>query len=69
MSTYEIKIDQGRCLGYGTCVSIVPDLIVLPAESPVAVVVAEQVGEDRLEDVQEAIRNCAARAISVHKLD
>ena len=69
MSTYEVRIDQGRCLGYGTCIGIAPDVFVLPAESPVAVVIAEKVGEDRLEDVQEAVRNCAARAISVHAVD
>ena len=69
MTTYEVRVDQGRCLGYASCVGIAPDIFLLPPESPVAVVIAENVGDDRLEDVQEAVRNCAARAISVHPIN
>ena len=69
MSTSEVRIDTSRCLGYGTCIGIAPDVFALPAESPTAVVIKEHVGDDRLEDVKEAVRNCAARAISVHAVD
>lgn len=66
MSTYEVSVDSNRCLGYATCIGIAPDVFTLPKDSPVAVVITQTVGEDRVEDIQEAIRNCAARAISMH---
>lgn len=61
----KVLLDQGKCRAYGLCVTVHPEVFVLPPGSPVAVVTREVVDADDLEDVQEAARVCPAQAITV----
>lgn len=64
-----IKLDPGRCLAYGTCVSIHPEVFALPKGARVAVVQRDVADASELEDLEEAVRSCPARAISIGTVD
>ncbi|KAE8765733.1 ferredoxin [Georgenia thermotolerans] len=62
-----VHLDTSRCRAYGICVGILPDVFDLPKGSPVAVLrLAVADGED-LEDLEEAVFNCPAQAISLSR--
>lgn len=63
----EIRVDQGKCLAYGTCVGLAPDHLDLPARAKVVLVLKRTIADDEIEDVEEAVRNCPARALSMHQ--
>lgn len=63
MQTTSVNVNTGRCLAYGTCVSILPEVFDLPKGSKTAVLLQDSVGEDLREDLVEAVRSCPARAI------
>ncbi|MEU0312108.1 ferredoxin [Nocardioides sp. NPDC006273] len=58
-----VELDQGRCRGYGICVSILPDVFDLPADSKVAVLLRDEVDADDVDDLEESVRACPAQAI------
>lgn len=58
-----VEVDQGRCRGYGICVSILPDVFDLPAGARTAVLLRHDVGADDVEDLEESVRACPAQAI------
>ncbi len=60
-----VVIDPTRCTGYGICVGIHPEVFLVPEGSPVAVVIQDVVGDDDLEDVQEAVRACPSQALTL----
>lgn len=60
-----VAVDPGRCMAYGLCVGIHPDVFALPQGSPAAVVTREVLLPDDLEDVEEAIRACPAQALTL----
>jgi ferredoxin len=60
-----IQLDTGRCLAYGTCVSIHPEVFALPKGARVAVLQREVADASELDDLEEAVRSCPARAISI----
>jgi ferredoxin len=59
-----VALDTTRCKSYGVCVSILPDVFDTPASSPSAVLLTDAVGEEDRDDLEEAVRNCPAQAIS-----
>jgi ferredoxin len=65
----EVRVDAGKCLAYGTCVGLAPDHFDLPARAKIVVVVKRTVADDEREDVEEAVRNCPARALSLHQAE
>jgi ferredoxin len=61
----EIHVDAGKCLAYGNCVGLAPDHFDLPAGASVVVVLKRTIAEDETEDLDEAVRSCPARALSI----
>ena len=61
----EICVDGGKCLAYGNCVSIAPDFLDLPAKAKTVIVLKREVGEDEIEELEEAVRSCPVRALSI----
>lgn len=61
----EIHVDTGKCLAYGNCVSIAPDLFDLPSGAKVVVVLKRIAAPGELEELAEAVRNCPVRALSI----
>lgn len=61
----EIHVDASKCLAYGNCVGLAPDHLDLPAGANVVVVLKRSIAADETEDVDEAVRSCPARALSV----
>lgn len=58
----EVKVDPGKCLGYGICVGL-PEVFDMPAGSSAAVVNARYFDESLLAEIEEAAQNCPAAAI------
>ena len=65
----EIHVDPGKCLAYGTCVGLAPDHFDLPPRAKVAVVLKRTIADDEMEDLEEAVRSCPARAISIRQAE
>ena len=59
-----VQLDPTRCKSYGICVSVLPDVFDTPAGSAVAVLLRDTVDADERADLEEAVRNCPAQAIS-----
>lgn len=61
----EIRVDPGKCLAYGNCVSIAPDLFDLPGGAKVVVVLKRVAAPEEMEELEEAVRSCPVRALSI----
>lgn len=61
----EVHVDASKCLAYGTCVGIAPDVFDLPARAKIVVLLKREVADDEIEEVEEAVRCCPARALSL----
>ena len=59
-----IALDTTRCKSYGICISVLPEVFDTPASSAAAVLLVDTVGEEDRDDLEEAVRNCPAQAIS-----
>lgn len=59
----EIKLDRGRCQGYGNCVLVAPELFDLDADG-LAVVQQAFVGDEHLEAVRKAAYDCPTSSIA-----
>ena len=62
----DVHVDASKCLAYGTCVGIAPDMFDLPARAKIVVLLKREVSDDEIGEVEEAVRNCPARALSLH---
>lgn len=69
MSEAKVVIDGPACQAYGLCVTLHPEVFDVPPGSPVAILLREVVGDDDMEDVEEAVRACPAQAITLEPLD
>ena len=65
----EIHVDPGKCLAYGNCVGLAPDHFDLPPRAKVVVLLKRTIADDEVEDIEEAVRSCPARAISIHQAE
>ena len=65
----EIHVDPSKCLAYGTCVGLAPDHFDLPPRAKVVVLLKRTIADDEMEDIEEAVRSCPARAISIHQAE
>ncbi len=61
----EIRVDASKCLAYGNCVSVAPDLFDLPARAKSVLVLKRVVGGEEREELEEAVRSCPVRALSI----
>ncbi|MCK6208954.1 ferredoxin [Georgenia sp. EYE_87] len=60
-----VRLDTTKCRAYGICVGILPDVFDLPKGSPVAVLRRDVASGEGLADLEEAVFNCPAQAISL----
>lgn len=58
-----VVVDADRCQAYGICVTFHPEVFELSPTAVAANVLREQISEDDLADVREAILACPAQAI------
>ena len=65
----EIHVDPGKCLAYGNCVGLAPDHFDLPARAKVVVLLKRAIDDGEMEEIEEAVRNCPARAISIRQAE
>ena len=63
----EIEVDSKKCLSYGTCVSVAPDYLDLPSGAKNVEVLRRAISDDDLDDVEEAVRCCPVRALSLKR--
>ena len=61
----EIHVDAGKCLAYGNCVGLAPDHFDLRTGANSVVLLKRAIAGDEMEDIDEAVRSCPARALSV----
>jgi ferredoxin len=59
-----VVVDRDRCVGSGTCEALAPDVFEVDDDGVLALLRPEP-GEARLPDVQDAVRSCPTRALSV----
>ncbi|MGP6177698.1 ferredoxin [Microbacterium sp. A196] len=60
-----VVVDPTKCVAYGICVAVHPEVFEIPAGSPVATVIRDVLQPDDLDDVREAIRACPAQALTL----
>jgi ferredoxin len=61
----EIRLDASLCQGYGLCIAIAPEVFDVPGNSPVAVLLRSVGSAAEREVLEQAVRACPARAISL----
>jgi ferredoxin len=61
----EIHVDSGKCLAYGTCVGLAPDHFDLPRGAKTVILLKRMIDADEIADIEEAVRSCPARALSL----
>lgn len=66
-STYAIEVNQVTCVGAGQCVFVAPDIFTQRDEDGIVELLVVHPDEDRIEDIEEAIEVCPARAIALRK--
>lgn len=57
-----IKVDQDKCIGCGSCVGIC-DTVFDYNEEGLATVINDSIDDETLEDVKDAAENCPTEAI------
>ncbi|MFJ2177901.1 ferredoxin [Streptomyces sp. NPDC087851] len=60
-----IVADRTRCVGAGQCVLTAPELFDQTEDDGTVVVLAEEVGEDDLDRVREAVHICPSGALTL----
>ena len=58
----KVELEADKCVASGQCVLAATDFFDQDDDG-IAILLAEQVGEDRLDDVKEAVAVCPAAAI------
>lgn len=59
-----VRLDREKCEGYGTCVTVAPDVFDFDPDADKAVVLTPVVDDSRADDFDEAIRSCPVHALS-----
>lgn len=54
-----------RCKAYGVCVSVLPEVFDIRPGSPTAVLLRDAADAEERADLEEAVRNCPAQALSI----
>jgi len=62
-----IVVDTSRCQAYGVCVAVNSELFDIPDGATVAQVLRDEIGDEHLPDVEDAMYGCPAQAISLVK--
>lgn len=64
----EVVVNASKCMSYGMCVGIAPELFDLPDDAPSVVLLRRTIADDEHDDVEEAVRCCPAGAIALRVL-
>lgn len=64
-ASVEIRVDPGKCLAYGNCVSIAPDLFDLPSGAKAVIALKRAAAPHEMDELEEAVRSCPVRALSI----
>lgn len=59
----KVHVDYNRCTGHGFCEGIADDIFEV-GQDGVAHLLIEEVDEDRVDEVREAVAECPTRALS-----
>jgi ferredoxin len=59
-----VQVDRERCVGSGVCESLAPDVFEIDDDG-VLQVHREEPSADELDDVQDAVQQCPARALAL----
>lgn len=62
----KVNADKDKCVGAGTCVAIAPEVFDQD-DAGIVVLLTEEVGEQQLDSVHEAVDYCPAMALSLLK--
>lgn len=62
-----IKLDLGRCAGYGNCVEPAPEVFRMKDDEDVAELLMEDIPADLADKVRKAARVCPAAAIIIEE--
>jgi ferredoxin len=61
-----VTVDQDKCVASGQCVLAAGDVFDQREEDGIVVLLLDNPGEDRVEDVRQAAAVCPALAIDLH---
>ncbi|GAA4656449.1 ferredoxin [Streptomyces buecherae] len=65
----KVRVDEDACVASGMCAYLAPAVFDQREDDGVVVVLHEVPDEGQYEAVQDAVRNCPARVISVEDAD
>lgn len=60
----KVEVERSKCRGYANCLMAAPDVFSID-ETDLVVLLTEHPSPDQEEDVEKAVLECPARAISV----
>jgi ferredoxin len=60
----KVSVDDDRCAGHGVCCALCPAVFAL-TDDGFAIVRAEEVPDEHIDAVREAVKSCPERAITV----
>jgi ferredoxin len=60
----KVEVERSKCRGYANCLMAAPDVFSID-ESDLVVLLVEHPSADQEDDVEKAVLDCPARAISV----
>lgn len=60
----KVHADKVKCVGAGTCVAIAPDVFDQD-DAGIVVLLTDEIGEDQVKSVGEAVEYCPALALSL----
>ena len=59
-----LVVDMGKCSGLGICEAVAPDFFEIGDDGGL-LVLSHEIGPDHRAEIEEAIRSCPTRAISL----
>ncbi|BBG00095.1 MULTISPECIES: ferredoxin [Pseudonocardia] len=65
--SYRVHIDETLCFGYGNCMVTAPEVFDLDADTSIAVVLPGRPVDEDGPALREAVADCPARAIALHR--
>ncbi|MEU8181964.1 ferredoxin [Micromonospora sp. NPDC049044] len=61
-----VTIERGRCTGAATCVSMSPDIFDQDQDDGMVLLLIDEVGPDRVEELRDVVAACPTRTITLH---
>ncbi|WP_213571445.1 ferredoxin [Rhodococcus sp. USK13] len=64
-----VFVDASKCQLYGICVVTQPDVFDIPTDNSALTILRATVGDDEIDDVEDAVRSCPAQALSLKRVE